>query len=80
MATWTTHHRMANGAYDYNTLVRRMVSQMTAPGSGPSHPFSDGGSDYGVDYASGWAQSRGRGRPPCSAHWLRPASPVTSRI
>lgn len=33
---------MANGAYDYNTLVRRMVSQMTASGLRT------------VDYASGW--------------------------
>lgn len=45
---------MANGAYDYNTLVRRMVSQMTASGLRTDHAFSDGGSDYGVDYASGW--------------------------
>lgn len=45
---------MTNGAYDYNTLVRRMVSQMTASGLRTDHPFSDGGSDYGVDYASGW--------------------------
>lgn len=33
---------MANGAYDYNTLVRRMVSQMTASGLRT------------VDYSSGW--------------------------
>lgn len=45
---------MANGAYDYNTLVRRMVSQMTTSGLRTDHAFSDGGSDYGVDYASGW--------------------------
>lgn len=45
---------MANGAYDYNTLVRRLVSQMTASGLRTDHTFSDGGSDYGVDYASGW--------------------------
>lgn len=45
---------MANGAYDYNTLVRRLVSQMTASGLRTDHVFSDGGSDYGVDYASGW--------------------------
>ena len=45
---------MANGAYDYNTLVRRLVSQMTASGLRTDHAFSDGGSDYGVDYASGW--------------------------
>ena len=45
---------MAEGAYDYNTLVRRMVSQMTASGLRTDHAFSDGGSDYGVDYASGW--------------------------
>ena len=45
---------MANGAYDYNTLVRRLVSQMTASGLRTDHALSDGGSDYGVDYASGW--------------------------
>lgn len=45
---------MANGAYDYNTLVRRLVSQMTASGLRTDHAFSDCGSDYGVDYASGW--------------------------
>lgn len=45
---------MANGAYDYNTLVRRLVSQMTASGLRTDHAFSDGSSDYGVDYASGW--------------------------
>lgn len=45
---------MANGAYDYNTLIRRMVGQMTASGLRTDHVFSDGGSDYGVDYASGW--------------------------
>lgn len=33
---------MANGAYDYNTLVRRLVNQMTASGLRT------------VDYASGW--------------------------
>ena len=45
---------MANGAYDYNTLVRRMVGQMTASGLRTDHAFSDGGSTYGIDYASGW--------------------------
>lgn len=45
---------MANGAYDYDTLVRRMVSQMTASGLRTDHAFSDGGRDYGIDYASGW--------------------------
>lgn len=45
---------MANGAYDYNTLVRRLVGQMTASGLRTNHAFRDGGSDYGVDYASGW--------------------------
>ena len=45
---------MADGAYDYNTLVRRLVSQMTASGLRTDHAFSDGSSDYGVDYASGW--------------------------
>lgn len=45
---------MANGAYDYNTLIRRMVGQMTASGLRTDHAFSDGGNDYGIDYASGW--------------------------
>lgn len=45
---------MVNGAYDYNTLIRRMVSQMTSSGLRTDHVFSDGGSDYGIDYASGW--------------------------
>lgn len=44
---------MVNGAYDYNTLTRRMVSQMTASGLRTDHQFKDGGSDYGIDYASG---------------------------
>lgn len=44
---------MINGAYDYNTLTRKMVSQMTASGLRTGHQFKDGGSDYGVDYASG---------------------------
>lgn len=45
---------MANGAYDYNTLVRKLVSQMTSSGLRTDHAFSDGGRDYGIDYASGW--------------------------
>lgn len=45
---------MAHGAYDYNTLVRRTVSQMTASGLRSGRTFRDGGSDYGIDYASGW--------------------------
>lgn len=45
---------MVNGAYDYNTLIRRMVGQMTASGLRTDHAFHDGGSDYGIDYASGW--------------------------
>lgn len=44
---------MVNGAYDYNTLTRKMVNQMTASGLRTDHQFRDGGSDYGVDYASG---------------------------
>lgn len=44
---------MAHGAYDYNTLIRRTVGQMTASGLRTSHAFHDG-SNYGVDYASGW--------------------------
>lgn len=45
---------MTSGAYDYNTMVRRMVGQMTRSGLRTDHAFSDGGSDYGVDYSSGW--------------------------
>ena len=45
---------MTSGAYDYNTMVRRMVGQMTSSGLRTDHAFSDGGSNYGVDYASGW--------------------------
>lgn len=45
---------MANGAYDYSTLVRKLVSQMTSSGLRTDHAFSDGGRDYGIDYASGW--------------------------
>ena len=44
---------MVNGAYDYNTLTRKMVGQMTASGLRTDHQFKDGGSDYGIDYASG---------------------------
>ena len=58
---------MANGAYDYNTLVRRLVSQMTASGLRTDHAFSDGGSDYGVDYASAWTWLPGVRCSPASA-------------
>lgn len=44
---------MVNGTYDYNTLTRKMVNQMTASGLRTDHQFKDGGSDYGIDYASG---------------------------
>lgn len=45
---------MANGAYDYNTLVRKTTGMMTRSGLRTDHVFSDTGTDYGVDYASGW--------------------------
>lgn len=45
---------MVSGAYDYQTLVRRMTIQMTNSGVRSSHPFGDTRTDYGVDYASGW--------------------------
>lgn len=45
---------MANGAYDYNTLVRKTTNMMTRSGLRTDHIFRDGGSDYGIDYASGW--------------------------
>lgn len=46
---------MVNGAYDYNTLVRRMVSQMIGSGLRTDHVFkNENGGDWGVDYASGW--------------------------
>ncbi len=44
---------MVSGAYDYNTLVRKLVNQMTSSGLRTSHNFSDGGRNYGVDYMSG---------------------------
>ena len=45
---------MANGAYDYNTLVRKTTNMMTRSGLRTDLIFRDGGSDYGIDYASGW--------------------------
>lgn len=46
---------MANGAYDYNTLIRRLVSQMTTSGLRTDHVFkNENGGDWGIDYASGW--------------------------
>lgn len=45
---------MANGAYDYNTLVRKTTNMMTRSGLRTDHIFRDGGSDSGIDYASGW--------------------------
>lgn len=45
---------LVSGAYDYSTLIRRMVNEMTNSGLRTSYAFKDGGSDYGVDYASGW--------------------------
>ncbi|PNH18671.1 hypothetical protein B6K86_08730 [Lachnospiraceae bacterium] len=46
---------MVNGAYDYNTLVRRMVSRMTGSGLRTDHAFkTENGGDWGIDYASGW--------------------------
>lgn len=45
---------MANGAYDYNTLVRKTTNMMTRSGLRTDHVFSDTGTDYGIDYASGW--------------------------
>lgn len=44
---------MANGAYDYNTLVRKTTNMMTRSGLRTGHVFSDTGTDYGIDYASG---------------------------
>ena len=45
---------MASGAYDYQTLVRRMTIQMTNSGVRSSHRFGDTGTNYGVDYPSSW--------------------------
>ena len=43
---------MVNGAYDYNTLVRRMVSRMTGSGLRTDHAFkTENGGDWGIDYA-----------------------------
>ena len=64
---------MTNGAYDYNTLVRRMVSQMTASGLRTDHPLQRWRQRLRRGLRQRLAQSRGRSRPSCSAHWLRPA-------
>lgn len=45
---------MADGAYDYTTLVRRMTNDMTRSGLRTDHAFSDTGTKTGIDYASGW--------------------------
>ena len=45
---------MANGAYDYNTLVRRVSGQLTRSGLRTEHVFkNENGGDWGIDYASG---------------------------
>lgn len=45
---------MVTGAYDYQTMVRRMVTQMTASGLRSDYPFKDTGTSTGVQYPSGW--------------------------
>lgn len=46
---------LANGAYDYSTLIRRMTTGMTRSGVRSDHKFSDTGTRPGVDYyESGW--------------------------
>lgn len=46
---------MTSGVYDYNTLVRRLVKQMTNSGLRTERPFAENSEDKsGIDYPSGW--------------------------
>lgn len=46
---------MTSGVYDYNTLVRRLVKQMTNSGLRTERQFAENAEDMsGVDYPSGW--------------------------
>ena len=46
---------LTSGAFDYNTLIRRTVDQLTRSGLRTDHAFSVNSDDYtGIDYPSGW--------------------------
>lgn len=46
---------ITSGALDYNTVIRRVVREMTRSGLRTDHAFSTNSIDYtGIDYPSGW--------------------------
>ncbi len=46
---------ITSGAFDYNTVIRRVVGEMTRSGLRTDHAFSTNPTDYtGIDYPSGW--------------------------
>lgn len=46
---------ITSGALDYNTVIRRVVGEMTRSGLRTDHAFSTNPTDYtGIDYPSGW--------------------------
>lgn len=46
---------ITSGAFDYNTVIRRAVDEMTRSGLRTDHAFSVNPTDYtGIDYPSGW--------------------------
>ncbi|MBR1677318.1 MAG: phage minor capsid protein [Clostridia bacterium] len=46
---------LTSGAFDYNTIIRRTVDQLTRSGLRTDHAFSVNPTDYtGIDYPSGW--------------------------
>lgn len=46
---------ITSGALDYNTVIRRVVREMTRSGLRTDHAFSTNSTDYtGIDYPSGW--------------------------
>lgn len=46
---------ITSGAFDYNTVIRRVVGEMTRSGLRTDHAFATNPTDYtGIDYPSGW--------------------------
>lgn len=46
---------ITSGTFDYNTVIRRVVGEMTRSGLRTDHAFSTNPTDYtGIDYPSGW--------------------------
>lgn len=46
---------ITSGTFDYNTVIRRVVGEMTRSGLRTDHAFSTNSTDYtGIDYPSGW--------------------------